>query len=61
MTTEVKRPLYPLIQFPKGVDLNDFYVQCRIAMCMAHVPSPAAPHFDFSNFQEKTDVDGRIG
>jgi hypothetical protein len=34
---KVSAPLYPLIEFPEGIDLNDFYCQVRIAMVMAHV------------------------
>ena len=30
-------PIYPLIEFPEGVDLNDLYVQVRVAMVVAHV------------------------
>ena len=30
-------PLYPLIEFPEGVDLKDFYVQVRVGMVVAHV------------------------
>jgi hypothetical protein len=32
-------PLYSPIQFPEGVDIRDYYVQIRVGMCMAHVPS----------------------
>jgi len=28
---------YPLIEFPEGVDLNDYYVNVRVGMVMAHV------------------------
>ena len=33
----VSAPLYPLIEFPEGVDLNDFYVHVRVGMVIAHV------------------------
>ena len=36
-SNEVSAPFYPLIEFPKDVDLNDFYCQIRVAMVVAHV------------------------
>jgi hypothetical protein len=32
-------PLYPLIEFPEGGDLKDFYFNLRVSMVIAHVVS----------------------
>jgi len=34
---------YPLIEFPEGVDLNDYYVNVRVGMVMAHVRASTLP------------------
>ena len=46
-------PIYPLIEFPEEVDLNDFYVRVRVAMVVAHVYSKKK--LCFFNYQELDD------
>jgi hypothetical protein len=32
-----KEPLYPLIEYPEGLDVNDYYSRIRVDMVTLHV------------------------
>jgi len=42
---ELKTLLYPLIEYPDGLDFNDFYCRARVGMVTAHVYTPLKGSF----------------